>query len=257
MASKSHGMLFDAESVRGILGGYKTRTFRAITATNSTCGSMSHTQLKLYMAAHGDWDKAWVDRSGVEYIHLPCHVHEYPSCPVCYDHGWTDTTHRVFPRIEPGHSIWGRETFVLESTRGYLDDVAEPTDRPFERVESYLLIPHYRATGPDPHIVPEDLEDFMDDRTRWSPGIHLPRKFSRISLDVTSVVAQRARELTLEEIIAEGAPDQGFDTRDYSAMLHNWWRQRIDGVNKKHKPWENNTWGWGYGFKPAKEGRDA
>jgi hypothetical protein len=45
----------------------------------------------------------------------------------------------------------------------------------------FALIPHYRATEPEPHIVPFEIIDGDDDRTRWKPAIFMPRWASRLT----------------------------------------------------------------------------
>ena len=114
-----------------------------------------------------------------------------------------------------GMKLWVRETFVLEDTYGYHGEHRVPRDgRPIRDMEDsegsrWLLIPHYRATEPEPHIVPDDLEDEHDDRTRWRPAIFMPRWASRISLDVTAVRVERLQDISEEDARAEGAHDEG------------------------------------------------
>ncbi|HUT15009.1 MAG TPA: hypothetical protein VMY98_02055, partial [Anaerolineae bacterium] len=109
-----------------------------------------------------------------------------------------------------GDHLWVRETFILEDT----DEV--PTDgRPHREMEEpgefgQLLVPHYRATEPEPHIVPLDLSDGYDDRTRWYPSIFMPRWASRILLENTNVRVQRVQEITEKDTLAEGIDDRRF-----------------------------------------------
>ena len=103
-----------------------------------------------------------------------------------------------------GLKLWVRETFILEET----DEV--PTDgRPYREMEEpgefgQLLVPHYRATESEPYIVPLDLSDSYDDRTRWCASIHMPRWASRIALEVTNVRIQRVQEISFQDCLAEG-----------------------------------------------------
>lgn len=100
--------------------------------------------------------------------------------------------------VHVGQAFWVRETFVLENTREY--DVpadALPKDgRPVEVIQSdadgtYYLIPHYKATEPEPNIVPYDREDGSDDTTRWTSPVRMPQKFSRLRLQVVRKFAGR------------------------------------------------------------------
>jgi len=110
-----------------------------------------------------------------------------------------------------GDRLWGRETFVLESDLGdgSEKELKQWADRPIKSINGgcewgmYHLIPHYRATEPEPNIVSLDTDD-DDDRTRWTPSQQMPRWASRITLEVTSVEAGRVQGVTEEEAIRNG-----------------------------------------------------
>lgn len=112
----------------------------------------------------------------------------------------------------PGDKLWVRETFCVEDTRDYHGDHHEPTDgRPIQKFEdvdfgTYWLIPHYRATEPEPHIVPYRC-DADDDRTRWRPSIHMPRWASRISLTITDVRTALLHDIDEADALREGIDD--------------------------------------------------
>lgn len=119
------------------------------------------------------------------------------------------------PYGKPGDRLWVRETFVLESTEQYHGDHEIPDDgRPTKPIcdeyeDEYLLIPHYRATEPEPHIVPyEGVADEWDDRTRWKPSIFMPRWASRILLEITNVHVERLNEITKKEALKEGVDQE-------------------------------------------------
>lgn len=168
-----------------------------------------------------------------------------------------------------GSRLWVRETFVLENTREYHGDHDVPIDgRPIQKHESgeehFWLIPHYRATDPEPHIVPYSaaLKDENDDRTRWMPSIHMPRWASRITLDIISIRVERLQDISEAEAIAEGVDrfpgvrldddtaafsrigpvvDDSFPIARYAAL----W-ESINGQGS----WAANPWVWVVEFMP-------
>lgn len=157
-----------------------------------------------------------------------------------------------------GDRLWVRETFVIETTRGYSSDVEEPTDRPLKVIENdedgrYLLIPHYRATEPEPGIVPEDRDDLRDDHTAWKPSIYLPRWASRILLEIINIRGERLQDISEEDAEAEGCeedlcdcniPDCG-NHKDAKEVFSELW----DSINGKKCSWKSNPWVWVIEFK--------
>lgn len=89
---------------------------------------------------------------------------------------------RECPYGKPGDRLWVRETFVIEEAKA---------------------VPHYRATEPEPHLVPMDADAF-DDRTRWRPSIYMPRWASRITLELTQVRVERLQAIGEDDARAEG-----------------------------------------------------
>jgi hypothetical protein len=144
-----------------------------------------------------------------------------------------------------------------------------PTDkRPYETMTEEeqewatfgpYRVPHYRATEPEPHIVPFDLEDGLDDRTRWSPSIFMPKWASRIKLEILNVQVSRLNLLSQQDIIQEGvtisideweekwydrAKDQGLNI--YLASFIDLW----DGINAKRGfAFDTNPWVWVVRFR--------
>ena len=108
----------------------------------------------------------------------------------------------------PGDHIWGRETFVIENTYEYHGNHQVPVDgRPIQKhsdpESDYWLIPHYRASEPEPHIVGYKY-DADDDKTRWTPSIHMPRWASRILLEIVSVRIERLTDISESDAQTEG-----------------------------------------------------
>ena len=116
------------------------------------------------------------------------------------------------PYGKQGDRLWVRETLVIENTSEYHGGHEVPKDgRPIKKIDEdrlsesdpYWLIPHYRATEPEPHIVP--LEgDMDDDPTRWTSSRFMPRWASRILLEITNIRVERVQDITEEDAIAEG-----------------------------------------------------
>ncbi len=148
-------------------------------------------------------------------------------------------------KVCPGDRLWVRETCVIECDREYIVESVLPTDRPVKCVDGgfdwghYHLIPHYKATEPEPHIVPPDLEDETDDKTRWRPSIYMPRWASRLTLTVTEARLQRLQHISADDCVCEGispsdVPGIGSDMPLINAF-HDLWNS-LHGA----EAWDNN-----------------
>jgi hypothetical protein len=114
---------------------------------------------------------------------------------------------------------------------------------------------------------------------KWRPSIFMPRKFSRILLEVVSVRVERVQDISEEDASAEGIEwdvwDQAAVTRDYSGpdQWFQMWSSDIEGyvpldqlarasyqtlwdsINaKRGYSWELNPWVWVIEFCKVKEG---
>lgn len=114
----------------------------------------------------------------------------------------------------------------------------------------------YRTEGPpdDPHGA-----------WRWRPSIHMPRRLSRITLEVTAVRIERLQEISDEDALAEGIHriHHGDGHYYYHAFNHepdpkNWYWQvdafheLWDSINAKREGcrWADNPWVAAIAFKP-------
>jgi hypothetical protein len=92
---------------------------------------------------------------------------------------------------------------------------------------------------------------------KWRPSIFLPRKFSRITLEITEVRVQRLQEISEADIIAEGC---WWDTFNMGGkLLHQgdvpdiWYRHLWNSINGKKYPWESDPWVWAITFKVIRQ----
>ncbi len=106
---------------------------------------------------------------------------------------------------------------------------------------------------------------------KWKPSIHMPREFSRITLEITGVRVERLREITEEDATAEGIrswqegyprgtgePPVGYDTRygsDFgwfptsSPMAVLAFRKLWDKLNGEKFSWATDPFVWVIEFR--------
>ncbi len=223
---KERPILFTGPMVRAILEGRKTQTRRPVTSLNG------HRELVYDGPIIITPQEALTWRPKLAEIFGPV------ACPFG----------------QAGDRLWVRETFVLENTDDPPPGV--PTDIAGSEAEfGMFLFPHYRATEPEPHIVPSDLGDPYDDRTRWSPAIFMPRWASRITLEITNVRIQRVQDITYDDCRAEGIHVLTID-RLVNIGCGRWplhrqefYRLWDDVYAKGGYGWDKNPWVWVVEFR--------
>jgi hypothetical protein len=120
------------------------------------------------------------------------------------------------PYGQPGDRLWVRETF-------------------FKTGSPECPIVRYRASV--------QIHDFD---FRWKPSIHMPRKFSRITLEVTGVRVER-----LQDISADDCQDEGITRSDYSPGDNDWqdaYKRLWETINGPGS-WALNPFIWVIEFK--------
>lgn len=147
----------------------------------------------------------------------------------------------VCPHGQPGDVIWVKETFL-----GWYNS----KDNSFSHVAAF------RADGYE-----------LEPGEHWRPSIFMPRKGSRILLEIVSVRVERLNEITEADAKAEGIsePSDRMDSetrRNYDVvMAHDWgngptghyrtgYRLLWDSLNAKRGfGWDKNPWVWVIEFK--------
>ena len=138
-----------------------------------------------------------------------------------------------------GDYLWVRETWAPKGTTGKL---------------------YYRADGELGSINVE----------RWKPSIHMPRRLSRITLEITGVRVERLQDISEEDADREGfattfehSHDCGHDSCALAGGIQDCdgevvsgidtFRQYWDSLNAKRAPWSSNPWVWVLELKKCEE----
>lgn len=160
-------ILFSGPMVRAILEGRKTQTRRPITRLHG------FGQVHDFQRAHTPgYDWAFRDRGG--------RWNEVDD---------TRLRQQFCPFGVAGDRLWVRECFAAWWTTA--------TGK-----RSHVM--GYRADINDPDWDGFGAEDPWWLDAKWEPSIHMPRTFSRITLEITGVSVQRLQDISEEDAVAEG-----------------------------------------------------
>jgi hypothetical protein len=211
---KEHPILFSGEMVRAILDGRKTQTRR--------------TRGLEQMNRHPDlYDKTTVDADGKVLMR-----HKDGSWVI----NWGKSPYGI-----PGDQLWVRETW----------GAVWPDDYPVPLEQCKI---EYRADLPSgstdyPGAWPADDAKGNDDAPKWRSSMFMHRKFSRILLEIVSVRVERVREISHQDLFAEGIYQprpEGWLEWELREEYQNLW-DRLNG--KRGYSWDSNPWTWVIEFK--------
>ena len=209
---KERPILFNGEMVRAILDGRKTQTLRPRKPQPIFLKELN---------GIGYCGMSWSIYKGKWGLYLE-------AWPHLGRWGLASSFHKC-PYGEVGNRFWVRETFDT----GYSIKV-ENKDPYFAKHMPEVI---YRADNP---VCCEPIQ--------WKPSIHMPRRASRITLEITDIRVERVQDISCEDAMAEGDPGplpQGQDSRQ-------WFWQVWDEVYGKKYPWKDNPWVWVIDFKRMK-----
>lgn len=233
---KERGILFQGAMVRAIVGGKKTQTRRLLKFEHAN-------EVDVWrLADDGQWEGGVYGEGGA------CARMAVVSCP--------------YGKV--GDRLWVREAFAMRTLMNH--DAVAP-----RRVRDYGGHPpslggHHRCDGDDVLLQyresPTSSEELRQspgfatwrdtDVDRWSPGIHMPRWASRLTLEVADVRVHRAQEMEDADVIAEGctvdvvAKMTGVPWGDMPS-LHDAWREAWTHINGRES-WDENPWVWAVSF---------
>ena len=225
---KERPILFSSPMVRAILDGRKTQTRRVVDVSRLRGGNFDHRGIGAF-----EWmeNLLWRARAG----------------------GWNVWSKPIkCPFGNPGDRLWVRETFANEVQVEHDQPPPHNDGRPVWYDDDGLWHQaHYRATDPAPDLMYED-HPRDEPHCRWMPSIHMPRKASRITLEISGVRVERLNDICELHAQKEGAPllSCGYDAKaDLSFASHvkgfsNLW-ESING----HGSWEKNPWVWVIEFR--------
>lgn len=233
---KDHPLLYSPLMVRAVLDDRKSQTRRILTPKNTFFNGGAWT--KKAKAQDWNWDAAYIDQgpspagNAGPYLHLPWLAGD--------EDPYEGTTHRIYPRIQPGDQIWGRETFCNCDACGAINYRAS-------------VNPPSNCAGCDFHIA------------RWRPSIFLRRQDARIVQDVTRVRIERLQDISEDDARAEGVYRGKASGRyadnyvtmavigEWFASARAWYRDLWTRINGEGS-WERNPWVLVYDFRTNCEG---
>jgi hypothetical protein len=235
---KERPILFQGAMVRALLDGSKTQTRRIC-------------KQQPYSNGHG-WD-------GHD---IMCHNDYLPPSAMLMDAGGKAlyTTSNLegweseCPYGQPGDRLWVRETFV------HIDDEGDK----FDGMGSQT---YYRASCMDEA---QDTDWLHKRGLKWTPSIHMHRKYSRIMLEIVSVRVEQLNDCIEADAIAEGV--LGLRSLAWDRLHFPVWRYQFDeAVAAGRKPpigpspaqayaalwdsingagsWSTNPWVWVVEFR--------
>lgn len=206
-------ILFSGAMVRAILEGRKTQTRRVMKPQPP-----AHMERVAFVET---WpDKPWCltgPQLAKDGTLLPCEQ---------WDGGWPDCTEQFgCPYGKPGTHLWCRETWAKNNNQlsDHHSDVSVV----------------YRA---------DSESRALDNGTElpWKPSIHMPRSYSRLTLEIVSLKVERVQDITKVDCIAEGITG----LEDVHAGWHQPFAQLWDSINSdRGYGWEKNPFVWAIEFK--------
>jgi len=206
------GILFSGPMVRAILDGRKTQTRRVVESRR--------------ISPHGAfWDHGAYEPYCVAVNHWAFRLRQR-TCLPSEDTGQYCQFDCPYGGI--GDRLWVRETFAA-----------------FADGDLFFAADFVKGGRV---CVPVHADD--DPKSwRWTSSRFMPRKYSRLTLEVTGVRVERVQDISEQDAHAEGIPRvcAGGACECWSAVQD--FAQLWDSINGNRYPWAGNPWVWVLNFK--------
>jgi len=241
---RERGILFSAPMVRAILAGKKTQTRRVV---NPQPAALCRFEM---------------NGAGTHALHLgppPSMLTGSPFC--CVPVGPKYTDHRLAcPHGVPGDRLWVRETFSTDARSVYpCPPVWYRAD--FGKHDDPSDGEHSR--GCDAGTTGQPVAECFAcaGGLRWRPCLFMPRKLSRITLEITEVRVHRLHEISEDDARAEGCSGHDPGPVDQGGTIYAWKGRSSapcprahflalwDSLNGDRAPWTSNPWVWAITFQ--------
>lgn len=210
---KERGMIFNAEMVRAILDGRKTQTRRIMKPQPEPCPRGGH------------W---WSSNVFKTMLHVEEEMQNGKG-------GWAGLVGDACPFGDVGERIWVRETFGFE--------LRTVGGAPHEQLV-------YRASKPDAvRLYDCNGKPYP---MKWTPSLHMRRKYSRITLEITGVRVERLNDISDGDAINEGCRTADMKSGDRMANVFERLWSSIYGSDS----WSANPWMWVIEFKVVPNAQD-
>jgi len=143
------------------------------------------------------------------------------------------------PKYQVGDVLWVRETWCKAIM-----------DRGTAQEKEIFL---YRADEGREWTQPNDGFNIQ-----WKPSIFMPKEYARIFLRVTNVRVERLQDISVEDILKEGAPlitITGNNEDFINSKLKGWWYDLWNSINGKGS-WEANPYVFVYTFQRVEKPKE-
>lgn len=238
---KARPILMSAPMVQALLAGRKTQTRRAFKEQPSFLQIYRYKNKEVYDGEARQWcwhGKIWDNI--FDFI-----SNRLPMLAYC-------------PYGKPGDLLWVRETWGI-----YQRGDSTPHGNPID--PAYV----YRANNEN---YKPDIPDYaVIEPWRWRPSIHMPRRASRIALEITNIRVERLQDISHDDAATEGCivgtasgrVFNNFTDLRLSPLLgvpcwkncRDWYADLWESINGADS-WDANPWVWVIEFKVHQQNVD-
>lgn len=241
---REHGVLFKAPMVLALLRGAKTMTRRLVSPQNSLINGHPMTKWARTVAWPAlDFAGAWID-PGPSPAGNPG-----PYLKARRIEGDDEVIDRIYPRWQVGDRLWVKETWSPDHRDVYpMIPVVYAADG---RIYDWETRDHVRGCTAEKGG-PRFADCLACAGFKWRPSLLMPRRASRILLEITAIRPERLAEITEADVLAEGIVRSGAGTFEIEDAEFGNARDAFNylwcGINGPES-WERSDWCWATTFR--------